>query len=87
MKSLKWLLVIVVIGVVSTLWIPVAASSVSQKSDQEENPNPEQADEAQAYKMYLPFMTTRPTTPPPATPSANTFGVETWSYNAGETRI
>jgi hypothetical protein len=84
MKSLKWLLVIVVIGVVSILWIPGAASSETQKLNQEENPNPEQADETQAYMMYLPFMTTRPATPPPATPSVNTFGVETWSYNQGE---
>ncbi len=85
MKSLKWLLVIVMIGVVSMLWMPAAASSVTQKNYQEENPTPDQPEETQAIKLYLPFMTTRPATPPPATPSANTFGVETWSYNEGET--
>ena len=84
MKSIKWLLLIVVIGVVSMIWMPAAASSKSQKANQEENPPPEQTDETQAYKMYLPFMTTRPATPPAATPSVNTFGVETWSYNEGE---
>lgn len=84
MKILKWLLVIFVIGVISMPGMPSAASSVTNEANQEEIPNPEQADEIQANKLYLPFMTTRPATPPPATPSVNTFGVETWSYNEGE---
>ncbi len=84
MKSIKWLLVIVMIGIVSMLWMPAIASGETQKTNQEDNPTPDQVGETQATKLYLPYLTTRPTTPPPATPSANTFGVETWSYNEGE---
>ncbi len=84
MKNIKWLLIVVVIGIVSILGMPAIASSEAQKTYQEDSPVPDQVEETQATKLYLPYLTTRPTTPPPATPSANTFGVETWSYNEGE---